>query len=134
MTRDWDREAPDLAAIKAMANAAFAGLPDEFKAPCANLVILVDEFASDEWLDNEQDAWSITGHYSGLPVTERSDPPDGPPDQVWLYRLPILLEWVERGDISLQDLVAHVLVHEIAHHFGYSDEAIAAIDDWTDWG
>ena len=52
------------------------------------------------------------------------------PDSVWLYRRPILDEWAERGEVTLSALVAHVLIHEIAHHFGYSDDDIAAIDDW----
>ena len=52
------------------------------------------------------------------------------PDTVWLFRRPILDEWAGRGDVTLSALIAHVLVHEIAHHFGYSDDDIAAIDDW----
>ncbi len=52
------------------------------------------------------------------------------PDEVWLYRRAILDEWAERGDVALDALVAHVLVHELAHHFGWSDEDIARIDDW----
>ena len=51
------------------------------------------------------------------------------PAEVFLYRRPILDEWVERGDVTLDDLVEHVLIHEIGHHFGLSDEAIHAIED-----
>ena len=52
------------------------------------------------------------------------------PDTVWLFRRPILDEWAERGDVTLDHLIAHVLIHEIAHHFGYSDAQIAEIDEW----
>jgi predicted Zn-dependent protease with MMP-like domain len=52
------------------------------------------------------------------------------PDTVWLFRRAILDEWAARGDVPLDRLIAHVLVHEIAHHFGMSDDDIAAIDDW----
>ncbi|MYA87518.1 MAG: neutral zinc metallopeptidase, partial [Boseongicola sp. SB0662_bin_57] len=54
----------------------------------------------------------------------------GQPDAIWLFRRAILEEWIERGDVSLFDLVAHVMVHELAHHFGWSDEDIASIDEW----
>ena len=53
------------------------------------------------------------------------------PDAVWLYRRPILEEWIDRGDVALDRLVRHVLVHEIAHHLGWSDDDIRAVDDWT---
>ena len=64
-------------------------------------------------------------------MTEKSlfDLP-GPPDTVWLFREPILAEWRDRGDVALDDLIAHVVVHEFAHHFGWSDDDIAAIDPW----
>ena len=77
------------------------------------------------------DPLELTGLYDGIPVTQKSvtDQPMGP-DTVWLFREPILAEWRERGDVELADLVAHVLVHEFAHHFGWSDADIATIDRW----
>ena len=66
---------------------------------------------------------------SPLPEKSVSDQPQQP-DCVWLFRRAILEEWVERGDVSLADLVQHVVIHEFAHHFGWSDEDIAAIDPW----
>ena len=66
-----------------------------------------------------------------MPVTEKSTSHAEPvTDTVRLFRLPILFEWIERGDVALDALVAHVLVHELAHHFGWSDDDIAAIDRW----
>jgi predicted Zn-dependent protease with MMP-like domain len=75
--------------------------------------------------------YDLTGLYEGIPLTEKSvsDQPQQP-DTVWLFRRAILEEWVERGDIGLADLVTHVVVHEFAHHFGWSDEDIATIDPW----
>lgn len=77
------------------------------------------------------DPLELTGLYDGIPMTEKSvfDQPFGP-DVVWLFREPILAEWRDRGDVALRDLVAHVTVHEFAHHFGWSDDDIAAIDRW----
>ncbi|MCR9146645.1 MAG: metallopeptidase family protein [Rhodobacteraceae bacterium] len=77
------------------------------------------------------DPLELTGLYEGIPLTEKSvfDQPMGP-DTVWLFREPILAEWRDRGDIALRDLVAHVTVHEFAHHFGWSDADIATIDRW----
>ena len=78
-----------------------------------------------------EDPLELTGLYEGIPMTEKSvfDQPLGP-DTVWLFRAPILAEWRDRGDIALRDLVAHVTVHEFAHHFGWSDADIATIDRW----
>ncbi|AUQ49036.1 Possibl zinc metallo-peptidase [Phaeobacter inhibens] len=53
-----------------------------------------------------------------------------PPDVVWLFRQSILAEWRDRGDVELNQLIAHVVIHEFAHHFGWTDEEIAAIDQW----
>lgn len=73
----------------------------------------------------------LTGLYEGVPMTEKSvwDQPMGP-DTVWLFREPILAEWRSRGDVELDDLIAHVTIHEFAHHFGWSDDDIARIDRW----
>jgi predicted Zn-dependent protease with MMP-like domain len=93
----------------------------------------IADFAPEDMLDalDLHDPFELTGLYDGIPLTEKSvmDQPDGP-DAIWLFRRPILDEWADRGDIGLGDLVAHVLVHELAHHFGWSDDDIAAIDRW----
>ena len=78
-----------------------------------------------------EDPFEITGLYDGIPLTEKSvtDQP-GQPDTIWLFRRPILDEWSDRGNVSLGEMVTHVLVHELAHHFGWSDDDIAQIDPW----
>ena len=69
--------------------------------------------------------------FDGIPLTEKSvSEPQHFPDTVWLFRRAILDEWVERGNVTLTELVAHVVVHELAHHFGWSDEDVARIDRW----
>jgi predicted Zn-dependent protease with MMP-like domain len=127
--------APSLEEIKLLAAAAFAGLPAEVRRACGDLGVVVADFAPDDVLDELgiEDPFELTGLYEGIALTERSvmHQPQGP-DQVWLYRRPILDEWCDRGDVTLDDLVRHVLVHEIAHHLGWSDDDIRAIDDWTD--
>ena len=128
-----DLTAPSLADIERMARAAFEALPPAFREPCEGLAIHVADFADKETLAEMEveDAFELTGLYQGVALTQKSvmDVATGP-DSVWLYRRPILDEWAERGEVTLSALVAHVLIHEIAHHFGYSDDDIAAIDDW----
>ncbi len=125
--------APSLAEIEALADAARASLPEPFRSAVAGIRIRVEDFAPEEILDEMgiEDPFELTGLYDGTPLTEASvmDQPDGPPT-VWLFRRAILDEWIDRGDVTLRALVTHVLVHEIAHHLGWSDERIAAIDPW----
>lgn len=131
---DWaGRQAPGLDEIEAMAEAARAALPAAFAAKAAQIVLRVEDFAADEMLDELEieDGFELTGLYDGIPLTEKSvmNQPMGP-DVIWLFRRAILDEWAARGDIPLGALVAHVMVHEMAHHFGWSDADIAAIDRW----
>lgn len=125
--------APDLALIEALAQAAVANLPEAFRAAAGVVALRVEDFVSDDHLEamGLEDPYELTGLYQGVPLTEKSvtDQPTAP-DVIWLFRRPILDEWAERGDICLADLVSHVLVHELAHHFGWSDTDIAAIDPW----
>jgi predicted Zn-dependent protease with MMP-like domain len=128
-----DLIAPALADFERIAQTAYEMLPEAFRQPCDGLLIRVADFADDETLAEMEieNAFELTGLYQGIALTEKSvmDTPTEP-DTVWLYRRPILDEWAERGDVALDHLIAHVLVHEIAHHFGYSDDDIAKIDDW----
>ena len=131
---EWtDQTAPDAADIAAMAEAAIAALPAPYRSAAAEVTLRVEEFAPEAMLDEMQleDAFGLTGLYDGIPLTEKSvtDQPIGP-DTIWLFRRPILDEWAARGDVALGDLVAHVFVHELAHHFGWSDGDIARIDRW----
>lgn len=131
---DWQvAEAPNAAVIEAMAVASVEALPKKFRDHARAVVIQVEEFAGDDILADLEidDPFELTGLYDGVPLTEKSvSDQRGQPDAIWLYRRAILEEWIERGDVSLSDLVAHVMVHELAHHFGWSDEDIASIDEW----
>lgn len=131
---DWlGRAAPDLFTIEQMARATVEDLPTQFAAPARSVNIRVEDFAPDDILDdmNVENPFELTGLYDGIPLTEKSvmDVVDRP-DTIWLFRRPILDEWAERGDVSLGQLVAHIMVHELAHHFGWSDAEIAEIDRW----
>ena len=131
---NWNEtDAPGAEAIEALALAAIEALPEAFRGPAAAVVLRVEDFASDEMLADVglEDPFELTGLYDGVPLTEKSisDQPVQP-DAIWLFRRAILDEWVARGDVSLGELVAHVYVHELAHHFGWSDEDIATIDRW----
>ena len=128
-----DAIAPDADLIRQLAEAAIAGLPEPFRAAAALVALRVEDFADPEILTALQidDPHELTGLYDGVPLTEKSltDQPLQP-DQIFLFRRPILEEWVERGDVSLAELVAHVFIHELAHHVGWSDDDIAKIDPW----
>jgi predicted Zn-dependent protease with MMP-like domain len=123
--------APSLDDFAALANRAYAELPDEFRRMVGDVVFQVADFADEEALEDLgiEDAFELTGLYQGVSLAHRSvlDPSPGPA-RVFLYRRPILDEWAERGDLSLGELVGHVLVHEIGHHFGLSDADIDAIE------
>ena len=123
--------APSLDDLAEIAERAFAALPEGFRKLAGDVVFRVDDFPSDEILDEMeiQDPFELTGLYSGVSLAERPAFGAEPePSRVFLYRRPILDEWAERGEISLEELVAHVLVHEIGHHFGLSDAQIHAIE------
>ena len=131
---DWEGvSAPDAAEIEALAHQAVASLPARFAGHAKDVAIRVAEFAPEDVLDELQidDPFELTGLYDGIPMTEKSvaDQPGGP-DVVWLFRRPILDEWASRGNVALNELIAHIVVHELAHHFGWSDEQIARIDQW----
>lgn len=133
---DWsDTLPPDLDVIEGFARATIAALPDPFREIALGLAVNVMDFAPDDLLAEMEmdDPFELTGLYTGLPLTEKSvaDQPDTV-DAIWLFRRPILDEWVGRGDIALGDLVAHVTLHELAHHFGWSDDDIAAVAPWQD--
>ncbi|MCW5724910.1 MAG: metallopeptidase family protein [Maricaulaceae bacterium] len=124
--------APDIDAFQAIAERAWADLPAAFRQMCGRVEIRVQDFAEDEVLADLgiDNPFELSGLYHGVDLTQRSVADPSPePDRVFLYRRPILDEWAERGDVSLYDLIAHVLVHEIGHHFGLSDEAMHEIED-----
>mgnify|MGYP000128398091 FL=1 len=131
---DWlGRAAPDLEAIELLARATIADLPPQFAGPAQSVVLRVADFAPDDIVEDMgiDDPFELTGLYDGVPMTEKSvmDMMDRP-DTIWLFRRPILDEWAERGNVSIAELVGHIVIHELAHHFGWSDEDIAGIDPW----
>jgi len=128
---DWaKRSAPTLAEIEALAAEAYARLPQHFRNLCNDLVIQVDDFPTDEVLDSMhcETEFELLGLFQGVGLPFQSSEQTGQlPNMVWLYRRPILDYWAEHED-SLGAIVTHVLVHEIGHHFGLSDEDMAAIE------
>jgi len=116
--------------ILAMAEAALAAMPARLAEQVRGVAILVEPLADDELLAEMgiETAWELTGLYRGVPISQRSVTDAVPfPDTILLFREAILLEWIENGE-DLGRLVASVLVHEIAHHFGFSDAEIEAIE------
>ncbi len=116
--------------IRAMAEAGLAAMPPRLAQHVRNVAILVEELADEETLADLglDNPWELTGLYQGIPLTERSVADPVPfPDTILLYREAILIEWIETGE-DLARLVASVLVHEIAHHFGFSDAEIERLE------
>jgi predicted Zn-dependent protease with MMP-like domain len=125
---------PDAATIERLARAALARIPEPFQSHLADVVLLVEEFADDETLDalGIDDPFGLSGLYHGRPVGEKSSFESGAlPDRIHLYRRAILDEWVETG-VPLAVLVNHIVVHEVGHHFGLSDDDMHALEDEGD--
>lgn len=118
--------------MEALARAALARIPEPFAAHLADVVLVIEEFADEATLREMEmeDPFELTGLYSGRPVGEKEgfmgELPQ--PDTIHLYRRPLLDEWVDTG-VSLEALVTHVVVHEVGHHFGLSDDDMHALED-----
>jgi predicted Zn-dependent protease with MMP-like domain len=126
--------APSLAEIEAMAADAYARLPEDFRNLCDNLVIQVADFPTEDVMTTMgvETEFDLLGLFQGvgLPFLSASVP-EPLPNMIWLYRRPILDYWAEHEE-SLGAIVTHVLVHEIGHHFGLSDDDMAAIEAAAD--
>lgn len=126
---DWGPP-PTADTIDALARATLARLPEAFRRHLGEIVLRVEEFADDATLNalGIDDPFALSGLYTGVPMGEKRVDASGTlPDLIQLFRRPILDEWVETG-VTLEALVAHVLIHEIGHHFGLSDRDMAALE------
>ena len=121
---------PDLADMEAYAREAFATIPAELRIHVGDVVIQVEDFPNDEVLEEMEceSPFDLLGLYAGVDMARRSvtDVPENV-DMIFLYRRPILDYWCETGD-DLIEVVRHVLIHEIGHHFGFSDEDMERIE------
>jgi predicted Zn-dependent protease with MMP-like domain len=127
-------KAPSLAELELLARNVYRRLPRRFRDLCADLVIQVDDFPTEEVLDHmgAESEFDLLGLFQGvgLPFRAESDPIQMP-NMIWLYRRPILDYWAEHEE-TLGAVVKHVLVHEIGHHFGLSDADMEAIEASAD--
>jgi predicted Zn-dependent protease with MMP-like domain len=127
-------KAPDLDAFEAIAHKAYEGLPEDFRALCKDLVIRIEDFPTEEVL-KEMEAeteFDLLGLFQGVGMPFQSvQSSGGMPNMIWLYRRPILAYWADH-DETLGAIIAHVLVHEIGHHFGLSDDDMEAIEKRAD--
>jgi predicted Zn-dependent protease with MMP-like domain len=125
------RKAPSLDELEVLAAEVYARLPEKFRALCDGLVIRVEDFPTDEVLDEMgiESEFGLLGLFQGVGLPFRSESaPIQMPNMIWLYRRPILDYWAEHEE-ALGTIVAHVLVHEIGHHFGLSDDDMEAIEE-----
>jgi predicted Zn-dependent protease with MMP-like domain len=133
LTTGWGpKNAPSLAEMERLAESAFAKLPETFIRLCGGLVFQVVDFPDDETLDEmrAESEFDLLGLFRGQGLAQRGalQETGATPNMIWLYRRPILDFWCD-GEDTLGEIVTHVLVHEIGHHFGLSDEDIEAIEE-----
>lgn len=123
-------KAPSLNEMETMAREAFARLPENFRRLCDGLIIRVEDFPTDEVLKEMQadSEFDLLGLFqgTGLPFQSHDDVARLP-NMIWLYRRPIIDYWADH-DETLDHVVTHVLIHEIGHHFGLSDDDMEAIE------
>ncbi len=129
--KEWGA-APSLDDIAEMARKALETLDEPFRTHAKAVAIKVEDFADEETLESMkiENPYDLTGLYSGVALTlEMHSAPSTIPPMVWLYRLPILDEWAATGDVTLEELVGHVVIHELGHHFGWSDEEMDVLQE-----
>jgi predicted Zn-dependent protease with MMP-like domain len=127
-------KAPSLEEFEVIATEAFRRLPQKFRSLCEGLVIRVEDFPTDEVLDDfkAETEFDLLGLFQGVGLPFQSgSAPVQMPNMIWLYRRPILDYWAEH-DEALGTIITHVLVHEIGHHFGLSDDDMEGIERAAD--
>ena len=123
-------KAPSLAEMERMAHEIFERLPRRFRDLSEGVIIRVDDFPTEEVLDEmeAESEFDLLGLFQGTGLPHQSHGDIARlPNMVWLYRRPILDYWAEH-DEALGDIVRHVLIHEIGHHFGLSDDDMEGIE------
>ena len=116
---------PDIEAFQQLAEEAYSGLPESFRQAAGRIVIHVQDFADPEVLADFgiTDPYELTGLYQGVPLIHDSVTfPSPETARIFLYRMPLLAEIRTRPDVTLTELIEHVVIHELGHHFGWSDE------------
>ena len=130
-TGDWrERNAPTISTFESLTQEAYSHLPDEFRTLATNLIITIEDFPSDEVFEDMalETPFDLLGLFEGRGITERFTMETGEmPNRITLYRRPILDYWAE-NDETLGDIITHVLIHEIGHHFGLSDDDMERIE------
>jgi predicted Zn-dependent protease with MMP-like domain len=129
MMRRFDHP-PTAEEIEAIARAAMAALPEPFADHLRHVVLQIDEYADEPLLAEMgiEHPLDLTGVYEGIPIGQRSVETSGTlPDRIRLFRQPILAEWAEEGE-PFEHLVRHILIHEVGHHFGLSDDDMHALE------
>ncbi|MEZ5828462.1 MAG: metallopeptidase family protein [Hyphomicrobiales bacterium] len=131
MSTDWHRhKAPNLSEFETIAQQAYDKLPAQFRDMTKDVFIRVEEFPTDDVLDSMglESPFDLLGLYHGVDLSRQSVlDVTTLPEMIFLYRRPILDYWAEHDD-SLGDIISHVLIHEIGHHFGLSDDDMARIE------
>ncbi len=126
----YDGAAPNAADIEAIAARAYATIPAELRDHVAGVVIRIEEYPDEQTLADLgiEDPHDLLGLYHGVDLTQKSvADPQPQTDMIFLYRRPLLDYWIE-NNLVLGHLVRHVLIHEIGHHFGFSDDDMEAIE------
>ena len=130
-TEDWRaRHAPTIGTFESLAIEAYGQLPEDFRKLTGNLIIEIEDFPTDDVFEDMalETPFDLLGLFEGRGITERFSMETGEvPNRILLYRRPILDYWAENEE-TLGDIITHVLIHEIGHHFGLSDEDMERIE------
>ncbi len=131
-TGDWgERLSPSLSEMESLVLEAYAHLPEQFRVLSGDVIIVVEDFPDDQTMDDLslESPFDLLGLFEGRSLADRTDPATGEePNRVTLFRRAILDYWAENEE-TLNEIVTHVLIHEIGHHFGLSDDDIDKLEE-----